>query len=460
MGYNNPDLRTQLDIYGNRPQDVAQAPRNALVNQGLAQGNALRGMDVANAPVDRANALADRTSALGDKKVMDSRAGHIFMSKVMGSEIGLEEYVRQQPELVGQFGVPAELAPDLPAIQAEAAQNGMSVEQAFDELKKAYTPQGKDTAQSIKIGSTRDRHEKVDGRWYKNTEEFDGESWTKVDSRPLYKTSATERLDEKRIGAISKLEDLPPMKAYSQGWRMEDDGRLYIDAATGAPEKLKPFTNTLGKRANMKIIKQVGEHVDDSLEVYIGLQDATVQDDLKQAQADGMWDKVEGRWSNAVKAWMMRNGISGNSKTFKTIMHMQRMASEQRKTMLGTAVTATELQSILAWMPNAGDSYETMTGKITLAAEEGYEEWKRWLDINKDTSNMAPFYNAWGLNRFDMPEKNIKSLASSALAGDDALPAQTPIQTRGDELEAQGMSEAEIIRTLQQEFPRRSDNKR
>ena len=449
-----PPLRTYLDI------DPARADHNALRTQQMGQQNALTGKQLQNYPADRQMALDDRQYEVDKRPARDAQAA-LQMLQQTAPMLSLGNYAKSREWLINQNKVPEQFLPSIEDIQAKAAENGITPEESLEKLKVAWGEQGKKAAGGgLKVGDTRTRHEKTDGRWMKHTEEFDGAAWSRVDTVPLYKTSASERLDEKRIGAIGKLEDLPPMEAYSQGWRMEDDGRLYIDAATGAPEKLKPFTNTLGKRANMKIIKQVGEHVDDSLEVYTGLQDPVVQSDLKKAESDGMWDKVEGRWSNAVKAWMMRNGISGGSKTFKTIMHMQRMASEQRKTMLGTAVTQTELQSILAWMPHAGDSYETMLGKIPLAAEEGYEEFKRWMDINKDTSNMAPFYKAWGLDRFNMPDKGIKSLARSGMAGDARLPAQTSLQKRGEELEAQGMPEAEIIKTLQQEFPRRADNKR
>ena len=73
---------------------------------------------------------------------------------------------------------------------------------------------------------------------------------------------------------------------------------------------------------------------------------------------------------------------------------------------------------------------------------------------------MAPFYKAWNLDRFNMPEKNIEALSRSGMAGDVALPEKSALQKRGDELQAQGMTEPEIVKTLQQEFPRRADQRR
>ena len=67
---------------------------------------------------------------------------------------------------------------------------------------------------------------------------------------------------------------------------------------------------------------------------------------------------------------------------------------------MGVAVTELEVRSSLAWMPDAGDSYDTMMNKINLMSSEGEQHFRRYMDVYKDKANMAPYYKAWGLERF------------------------------------------------------------
>jgi hypothetical protein len=79
------------------------------------------------------------------------------------------------------------------------------------------------------------------------------------------------------------------------------------------------------------------------------------------------------------------------------------MASDVRKELLGTAVTMTEVRSITGWLPDSRDNFESMVAKMNVGVHEATEGFKRWLDIFKDNANMAPYYNAFGWDRFNMP---------------------------------------------------------
>ncbi len=107
---------------------------------------------------------------------------------------------------------------------------------------------------------------------------------------------------------------------------------------------------------------------------------------------------------------MIKKGIAKNSPTSEAIIRIQRMASERRKEFLGAAVTQTELESVLAWLPEAGDTFETIVAKTNVAAAESEEVFMRFLDLYKDIANMTPFYEAFGLKRFGgSPSTNEKA---------------------------------------------------
>jgi len=155
-------------------------------------------------------------------------------------------------------------------------------------------------------------------------------------------------------------------------------------------------------------IKDLGENWDDAKQLQELLQDPVVQQELKTAEQEiGFWDRATGKWNNKVMLWLQKRGIGKNSKTYTAIVRMQKFASQERKAFLGTAVTGTELESTLAWMPNAGDSLSTMLNKVDLMSSEGEEVFRRYLDVYKDNAAMGPFYKAFGLKRF--PDENVST---------------------------------------------------
>lgn len=213
----------------------------------------------------------------------------------------------------------------------------------------------------------------------------------------------SERETIKQKAALGRLQELAakdPNMAYSKGYRMTEDGEIDVDFVTKAPIKLQPAYKILGKRGLPKAMKIAGETWDDAKQLQELLRDPQVASDLEKAKESNLWDRVKGKWGNQIKVWMQKNGIAKNSKTATAISRMQMMASKERKEMLGSAVTATELESILAWMPSAGDSFDTIKTKTDLFAQEGGENFNRWLDLYKDTYDMSPFYKAFGLKRF------------------------------------------------------------
>ena len=235
-----------------------------------------------------------------------------------------------------------------------------------------------------------------------------GEAYTPPEGCTL--TKPTDKLgtgkERETAAAIAKLPELQrrakedPNKLYSEGVKLNDDGSVFIDPITGAPEKLESFDKHIGKRGMAKAIIEAGEHHDDALELKALLENPEVKKDLKAANDAGLWDRSTGAWSNKIKKWMAERGIAKNSKTGETIIRMQRMASNERKYYLGAAVTETELKSVLGWMPDAGDSYDTMINKINVITKEGEEIFRRFLDIYKNVANMSPFYKAFGIQRF------------------------------------------------------------
>ena len=257
------------------------------------------------------------------------------------------------------------------------------------------------------------------GRLPKSSAEF--KAW-KTSIRPdQYLTESESKLKARKdanVRLAAEAEQDPNAFYEKHNIKMNDDGSIYLDPIDLAPVRLKSFEEVTGKRGTVKAIKELGEQWDDSKELQELLADDEVRAKLSQAERMGLWDKVKGKWSNSIQKWMQNSGISSNSKTATAIARMQRMASEERRLYMGTAVTESELRSSLAWMPNAGDSYETMLNKVNLMAQEGEQMFRRWLDVYSKNADMSPFYKAFGMKRFDKPKQTEKEI----------VPPQTNIQ--------------------------------
>ena len=200
---------------------------------------------------------------------------------------------------------------------------------------------------------------------------------------------------------IGNLQNLSPSELYMEhGFRVNDNGSLYLNPTTGQPTVLPRADKVLGKRGNMKAIMTLGEAWDDAKELTALLDLPEVKADLQSAKEAGLWDRVKGTFKNRATLWMQENGIASDSKTAEAISRVQYMASEKRKSYMGTAVTETEMKSATAWMPRAGDSFETMKTKTNLMAYEAEETFTRWLDVFKNNAQMGPYYDAFGIDRF------------------------------------------------------------
>ena len=200
---------------------------------------------------------------------------------------------------------------------------------------------------------------------------------------------------------IANLQNLSPSELYTtHGYRVNDDGTLYLNPTSKQPVVLPRADKVLGKRGNMKAIMTLGEAWDDAKELTTLLAIPEVKADLQSAKKAGLWDRVKGSFSNKIQLWMQENGIAPDSKTAETIARVQYMASEKRKAYLGTAITEIEMKSATAWMPQAGDSFETMMTKTNLMSHEAEETFTRWLDTFKNVAQMGPYYDAFGIDRF------------------------------------------------------------
>ncbi|MHC4106346.1 MAG: hypothetical protein ACYSR9_15495 [Planctomycetota bacterium] len=201
-----------------------------------------------------------------------------------------------------------------------------------------------------------------------------------------------------------------PEDIYSEGYRMNDDGTLFTKRITGAAVELPPFTEAMGKRGGPKALRAAGEYYDDAMELRDLLLKPEVANDLRSTnigQDADLWDRTKGTVANRVRAWASKHGISEDSDTVTALRRIQRLASEERLKFLGSAVTGTELESTLGWMLNPGDSYEAMMNKVNLTHKEAKQEFKRFIDIYRNIANMTPWYEHFGLNRFEGGRENI-----------------------------------------------------
>jgi len=253
------------------------------------------------------------------------------------------------------------------------------------------------------------------------------------------KPSAKERETKRQIGAVDKLSEqatTDPNRFHEKhNFKQNEDGSLFLDPVTNAPVKLPPFWKGTGKRGNIKAIIGLGEQWDDAQELTELLEKPEVRDNLNAANDEGIWDSVQGKWSNTINKWMQDKGISKNSDTATAVARIQRMTSEERKKFMGTAVTDNEIKSALAWMPSAGDSFESIVNKTNLMGKEAEQEFRRWVSIFEDDVDMSPFYKAFGIDRFGVAATQPAQQAQQ-VAPQSALDALSANPNMIDEFEA------------------------
>jgi len=263
------------------------------------------------------------------------------------------------------------------------------------ESKLTYSKRNPDgsvrTIKNVKPGSEQER-------------QLAGQGFVRGTQTVGVKPSVEERKESRLRGAVDNLSEranIDPNKFHEdENFKQNNDGSLYLDPVSQAPVRMEAFHKATGKRTNITAIKGLGEQWDDAQELSELLALPSVQANLKKAQDAGLWDQVSGKWSNAITRWMQNTGISGDSPTATAVARIQRMASEERKRFMGTAVTENEIQSALAWMPSPGDSFETIQNKTNLMGQEAEQEFRRWIAIFEDVADMSPFYKAFGIKRF------------------------------------------------------------
>jgi hypothetical protein len=260
-----------------------------------------------------------------------------------------------------------------------------------------------------------------------------------VDPGPEYTRIRTgkEREEQRMRSSVDRLSTMalenPDKFHEDQHYRQNDDGSLFLDPITRSPVPLDPnWTKYLGKRTNVVTIKALGEQWNDAKELADLLALQEVKDSLREAQEAGHWDIAKGKWKNTITKWMQTKGFSKDSNTATAIARIQRLASEERKRFLGAAVTPTELQSVLAWMPDAGDSFDTIVNKTRLMGQEAEQEFRRWLSLYENITDMSPFYKAFGIKRFadreevfDIPRAGASALPDGIPIGSKKLPGKS-----------------------------------
>jgi len=220
----------------------------------------------------------------------------------------------------------------------------------------------------------------------------------KKDLSPLTEKETGLELRKKALPVISKID---PNEAYGRGWKMNDDGSVFTEIDTGAPVKLPTFEKVMGKRGMTMAVIGVGDFYQDAKDIQTSLKDPEVAKVLGAANKAGYWDVAKGTWKNSINGWLLKNGYGFNTKTTQTVIKMGKLASQQRKEFLGTATSVAELGTVRSWMPEIGDNYELMTAKINFAASEGKEDLMNFLESYKDIANMSPFYDRFGIDRFN-----------------------------------------------------------
>ena len=117
---------------------------------------------------------------------------------------------------------------------------------------------------------------------------------------------------------------------------------------------------------------------------------------------------------NGLIKWMQQRGITADNKVGKLIVKIERMASQERKELLGAAVTETELRAITPWLPSAGDSFNTMLNKLDVMKTEMGQEFVNWIELFEGSYDVSPLYKAFKIDPFtkqlirDTPQQNIE----------------------------------------------------
>ena len=160
------------------------------------------------------------------------------------------------------------------------------------------------------------------------------------------------------------------------------------------------------QRARMSAINATGkvdtEKFYDALEIVELLKDPQVLRDLGQVKGgSGFWNRVKGMTKNEIRQWLVKKGVAPDNKTTEFVVRMSKMSSTDRHELLGSAMTSTELSFVKDWIIDPGDSLDTTIAKVKVIAAESKERFRHVLDSYKDRCDMSPYYEAYGLDRFE-----------------------------------------------------------
>ena len=219
--------------------------------------------------------------------------------------------------------------------------------------------------------------------------------------KPSEKERAAERLRE-ATPTLKTLAKANPNQFLEEGggFRQLPNGDVFISPATGLPKKLKDPQDALGKRTNVKIIQKVGEQWDDAVEALELLKDPEVKAKLQAVKDAGYWDQAKGAFVNKIWKKLAGMGVTPDSKTGELISRIAKFTSEERKEYMGTAVTQIEEIQSRPWIPNPGESFDSIMVKMGLMAREGEQAFRRWLTTWHDVADMSAYYDGFGLKRF------------------------------------------------------------
>jgi hypothetical protein len=187
-----------------------------------------------------------------------------------------------------------------------------------------------------------------------------------------------------------------PNRVYDMGFRMNDDGTVYLDE-NGLPKKLLDPTDVLGKRKNVELFKTLGKVRDDAMEV---LELMTRHPEMRARISRDIGKPLESMTVNSLKKWIQSKGAQADPLARELIWRVEKFASDERRETIGSQMTSHEIKRITPWLPDAGDSMGQLLSKINLTAHEADEEMFFWLDMHKNTANLSDYYRAFNLDRF------------------------------------------------------------
>lgn len=332
----------------------------------------------------------------GNKEYVSALDAMTKQTDVKTPTTAMGQYIKQNPNATIEDLV--KVTGDLSAAQRKATEDKINL--------KTYSIKNEDgstrTIKNVKPGSIQEKQ---------LTETGFVEGSQTVGVKPSAKERAQEKINKQNDNFTQMANEDPNTFYEKYDYRQNEDGSLFIDPVTGGAQKLKSFGDVFGKRGNLIAIVGLGEQWDDAKELTQLLELPSVQEDLKKAEASGLWDQTKSKWTNSISKWMQNQGIKGDSPTATAIARIQRMASDERKKFMGTAVTDSELRSALAWMPNAGDSFDSVMNKTRLMGQEAEQEFRRWISIGEDEgADMSPFAKSFGIKRFTEEQEQPKVL--------------------------------------------------